>query len=77
MSFRFSNHKILGRWLPSWISFSHLIRLKIPNYNFAYSHKEVSLTEGVQDGQEALIIEHMIHLFGKPDVSFQISMFSS
>lgn len=51
------------------------MRLKIPNYNFAYSHKEVSLTEGVQDGQEALIIEHMIHLFAKPDVSFQISVF--
>lgn len=51
---------------------------KTSNYNFMYSHKEVSffffLTKRIQDGQKVLVIEHIIHFFVKLDCSVQISM---
>lgn len=77
----FLTHTVLGHWLPSWIPFSHLMKLR----NFqaatlctATKRYPSFLTEGIQDGRKVLMMEHIIHLFAKLDESFQISMcFSS
>lgn len=76
---KFLTHTILGHWLPSWILFSHLMKLaKLQTTTLCTATRRCPffffLTKRIQDGQKVLVIEHIIHFFVKLDCSVQISM---